>query len=118
MPVIIQEYLEPKIDLRVTVIGGQAFSAAIMREGRGVAGDWRLHKEGIGYEKLELDRTVESRCVQLTRALGLAYGALDLAIVDGEVYFLEINPTGEWAWLVDSIGLPIDKAIVDWLMAS
>jgi len=23
---------------------------------------------------------------------------------------LEINPTGEWAWLVDSAKLPIDKA--------
>ena len=32
---------------------------------------------------------------------------------DGEYYFIEVNPTGEWGWLVHTAGFEIQKAIVD-----
>lgn len=47
----------------------------------------------------------------LLKSLGLRFGGIDLAVSDGEYYFLEVNPTGEWAWLVDATALPIDEAI-------
>ena len=47
---------------------------------------------------------------------GLVFGAIDLALQDGKYYFLEINPTGEWGWLVDQAGLPIDEAIAEALL--
>jgi hypothetical protein len=33
--------------------------------------------------------------------------------MDGDFFFLEVNPNGEWGWLETSLGLPIADAIVD-----
>jgi hypothetical protein len=30
---------------------------------------------------------------------------------EGEIYFLEVNPTGEWAWLERELGFPVSKAL-------
>jgi len=45
------------------------------------------------------------------KAMHLQFGAIDLAFCNDRYYFLEINPTGEWAWLVDAAKLPIDEEI-------
>jgi glutathione synthase/RimK-type ligase-like ATP-grasp enzyme len=50
------------------------------------------------------------------RFLGLEFGGIDFALVDGTFYFIEVNPTGEWGWLVSVSDLPIDKAIVNSLV--
>jgi glutathione synthase/RimK-type ligase-like ATP-grasp enzyme len=36
----------------------------------------------------------------------------------GTYYFLEVNPTGQWAWLQDRLGFNISGAIADWLVQS
>ncbi len=116
IPVTIQEAVEPKVDLRVTVVENRAFAAEIRSGGAGIAGDWRKNKQNLTYSKHLLPTSVEQLCIELTRALGLRFGAIDLART-GDVYsFFEINPTGEWSWLVDSAGLPIDEAIADVLL--
>jgi glutathione synthase/RimK-type ligase-like ATP-grasp enzyme len=67
---------------------------------------------------LVLPAEVERRCVELTRRLGLVYGAIDLIVTPaGEYVFLEINPTGEYGWIEDATGLPISDAICDLLLA-
>ena len=32
-------------------------------------------------------------------------------------YFIEVNPTGEWGWLSSGCNIPIEKAIVEELLA-
>lgn len=113
-PAIYQEALDPKIDLRVTVVGEQVFSASIVgRTGESVSGDWRVQKEKLNFQPHTLPQEIERKCVELTHQLGLSFGGIDLALRDGQYYFIEINPTGEWSWLVDSAGLAIDVAIAD-----
>lgn len=113
MPVILQSYLSPKVDVRVTVVGADCFAASVLVDGAGVEGDWRTRKGDVQYVSIPLPRPVEELCVSLVRRLGLVFGAIDLARVGDEYYFLEINPTGEWAWLIESAGLPIDRSIAD-----
>ena len=44
--------------------------------------------------------------------LDLVFGAIDLVVTpDGRYVFLEVNPTGQWAWFPDHITLPIRDAI-------
>jgi hypothetical protein len=117
MPVILQERIEPKTDLRVTVVGDQVFPVAILLSGQGIEGDWRLKKTSVEYRPYALPLEVRTACVTMMRNLGLVFGAIDLAVRDGEHFFLEINPTGEWAWLVDQLGLPIGEVIADALCA-
>lgn len=116
MPVLLQSFLKEKVDYRVTVVGNRCFSASITKNGRGVDGDWRLQKDAAAFSEATLPEPVIGRCTALVRELGLVFGAIDLAEVDGRFYFLEINPTGEWSWLVDLAKLPIDVAITDALL--
>lgn len=116
VPFIAQEALENKLDLRVTVAGQQVWCASVTHNGNPILGDWRLHKTGAAFRQFELPQDISRKCWQLCQTLGLVFGAIDLALQDGKYYFLEINPTGEWGWLVDQAGLPIDEAIAEALL--
>lgn len=116
-PVIVQQALQNKTDLRVTVVGETVFPVEITRAGQPILGDWRCASREAEYTPTTLPREVEDRCLAMTRSLGLRFGAIDLALQDGRYYFLEINPTGEWAWLVDAAGLAIDQAVADLLIS-
>ena len=117
-PLIAQEALDDKLDLRVTVIGDQVYCASVTHGESSIQGDWRLRKDGAVFQPYDLPLSVTERCVLLTQSLGLVFGAIDLALQRGTYFFLEINPTGEWAWLVDQSNLPIDEAIADALLGS
>jgi glutathione synthase/RimK-type ligase-like ATP-grasp enzyme len=115
-PVIIQECLENKTDIRVTVIGNRLFAVNILKNGHQIDGDWRqTSSEELNYMPIDLPCEIEQKILGLMKDLNLAFGGVDLALVDGKYYFIEVNPTGEWGWLVSTTSLPIDKAIVDWL---
>lgn len=110
-PVVVQELLNPKIDIRVTVIGEKVFTAEILKNGKGTFGDWRKAKDDVQFIPASLPADIKDKCIALVQKLGLIYGGIDLALVNGKYYFIEINPTGEWAWLVESAGFEIDQAI-------
>lgn len=112
-PATIQTALDGKLDIRVTVVEEEVFAASISIDGRPTDDDWRLHKRGVRFRAFDLPETEKERCRVLVRSLGLRFGGIDLALCNGKFYFIEINPTGEWAWLVDSAGLPIDRAIAN-----
>jgi len=109
-PAMFQQFLEPKLDLRITVVGKEIFAASIVSNGSQIYGDWRAHKEKAEYVPYQLPDDIIQKCYDLVSELNLNFGAIDLAVFEDKYYFLEINPTGEWAWLVDSAKLPIDKA--------
>lgn len=112
-PATIQAALMNKLDIRVTVIEDRVMSASITENGAPLNGDWRTRKSSVQFRKFDLPRETEERCQMLVKSLGLRFGGIDLALSDGEYYFLEVNPTGEWAWLVDVADLPIDEAIAE-----
>ena len=49
--------------------------------------------------------------------LKLVFGGIDLIISNNKYYFIEVNPTGEWGWLSSGCNIPIEKAIVEELLA-
>ncbi len=51
------------------------------------------------------------------RRAGLRFGAFDLAEdAEGQLWFLECNPNGQWGWIESATGLPITDAIVSELL--
>lgn len=114
-PVIVQNYIDPKVDVRITVVGERVYAARILFEGQGVQGDWRRLKKGLDYVPFNLPSDIEQQCVELVRTLGLSFGAIDMIESNKSFYFLEINPTGEWAWLVDGAGFNLYRGICDYL---
>lgn len=114
-PLLAQDLLDCKTDIRVTVVGANMFAVKITSNGRGIAGDWRLvPKENLEYEDIDLDCGVTKSCLKLTDKLGLSFAAIDLVQTPAGIYFIEVNPTGEWEW-ISTADRPIDVAIANWI---
>jgi len=117
-PLTVQEYIYPKIDIRVTVIGDAIYAVRITSDGRGIEDDWRTtNREKLEYTDIRLPDYIEDMCRLLVYKLGLEFGAIDLILRENEYVFIEINPTGEWGWLVDD-HRRIDHEIANFLMGS
>lgn len=112
-PVVFQNYLSSKIDWRVTVVGETVYPVKVLKNNAGVFGDWRKDKGSLQFVSSELPKAIEKKCVQLLKQLQLSFGAIDLIETSRGFNFIEINPTGEWAWLVDAAELNIQKGICD-----
>ncbi|MER7419708.1 MvdC/MvdD family ATP grasp protein [Micromonospora peucetia] len=117
-PFIAQARVPKKVELRVTVVGDRVFTAAIDSQRSNHARyDWRRQDDrNTPMSRYDLPEDVAARCVALTRALGLRYGALDLIVTpDGRYVYIEINPSGQYLWVEEETGLPITAAVVDLL---
>ena len=115
VPMMVQERIEDKTDIRVTVVGRVAFAVRILSDGERIAGDWRTTpKEKLEYQPFELPPAVNESCLSLAKRLGLSFAAIDLLESPRGYFFLEVNPTGEWAWLANE--QPLDVAIAKWLV--
>ena len=114
-PFTVQEYIFPKTDIRVTIVGNKLFAVKITSEGAGIKEDWRvLNKDKLKYTDIDLPDEINNLCFQLVKDLGLNFGAIDLVESNGKYIFIEINPTGEWGWIVTP-ERKIDTCIADWL---
>lgn len=110
-PLTVQEYVHPKTDIRVTVIGDEIHAVRITSAGNAIAGDWRLLKrEEIEYTDVKLPPIIAEYCRKIVSELKLKFGAIDLLETNESYYFIEINPTGEWGWL-STEKRPIEKDI-------
>jgi hypothetical protein len=111
-PILLQEEIPRVCDLRVTFIGEQCFTAAVHAAPSTI--DWREPSAAATFSNAEIPDHIRSKCAGMLRELGLKYGAFDfIQTPDGELVFLEVNPTGEWAWLENSLGFPMRSAFVD-----
>lgn len=116
-PMIFQELLVKRLDLRATVVGKRIFCAAIDSQRHQLTEiDWR--RDGAGtlddWFAFRLPAEVERSLLALVEDFGLNYAAADLVLTrDDRLVFLEINAGGEWLWLRSHHGLPIDLALAE-----
>jgi hypothetical protein len=111
-PVFLQAEIPRRADVRVTFVGEAVFAVRITSEDPLLI-DWRKPGTQLAYEAFELPGDVMVKCRTMLKVLGLHYGAFDfIEDADGQFVFLEINPTGEWAWLEEQLNLPFRDAFV------
>ena len=109
-PVFLQEEITRVADVRITLIGQASFSVRIRAEGQDYV-DWRPSGLALSYSLDPTPDAVLDRCRAMMERLGLLYAAFDFIVTPGDEYvFLEVNPTGEWAWLEDRMDLPMRDA--------
>jgi hypothetical protein len=119
-PVVFQEKVPKRIELRVTVVGTRVFAAEIRsQDSQRQQTDWR-HRPEYGQSRFyavhSLPANVARQCVHLVKALNLTFGALDLILTPDDRYvFLEVNSNGQWAYIENILGLPISDAIAELL---
>jgi len=121
-PVFCQEYIEKKFELRVTSIGSKHYTCMIdsqkLPSGKGKE-DWR---EGYQHGLKELQTVIdtppiiEQFCNSYLKNINSNFGCFDFIIdTNDDYYFLECNPNGQWMWIEEDTGMPISKAIADFL---
>lgn len=118
-PMLFQERVAKRLELRVAYVGGRCFAGAIdaSASARGSV-DWRrAEAHECRWLLATLPDGVQAGLRRLMDALGLGFGAIDLIHTpDGEYVFLEVNPSGEWGMLERDLGLPIADAIAEELL--
>lgn len=114
-PTLFQQTIEKDVDLRVTVAGRELVAVALHSQERAISAVdcRRANMAGMRYSRATLPDDVADRLLALTASYGLHYGAVDLVRDrEGELWFLELNPAGQWAWLEQVAGAPIAAALI------
>lgn len=121
-PVAFQEYIEKRLELRITVVGEAIFAAEIYsQEYEATKIDWRhlaTVPDSMPTHKVhDLPDEISSKLLALMNRLGLVFGCIDMILTpEGEYVFLEINPSGQWGWVETLTGMPITDALTDMLI--
>lgn len=112
-PMIIQPYIEKEFELRLAYVDGKCFSGKINnRENT----DWRTMQTG-NWERYEVPCEISEKIKLMMNKFGLITGAIDIIKgTDGNYWFLEVNPQGEWGMLQKELNFPIAEAIADSLI--
>jgi glutathione synthase/RimK-type ligase-like ATP-grasp enzyme len=123
-PAIFQEYVEKEVELRITIVGNELFTAAIhSQEHVETRVDFRHlammpASKAVKHTVVNLPAEVRSKLLALMSRMGLAFGCVDMILTPGGDYvFLEVNPSGQWGWIEHLTGMPITAALVELLLA-
>jgi glutathione synthase/RimK-type ligase-like ATP-grasp enzyme len=109
-PVLLQAEVPRRADVRVTFVGNAVFAVRITSNDASLV-DWRVPGTQLAYEVFAVPDDITGKCRTMLESMGLHYGAFDfIEDTEGRLVFLEINPTGEWAWLEEQLNLPFREA--------
>ncbi|MGO4754947.1 ATP-grasp ribosomal peptide maturase, partial [Streptomyces sp. 2MCAF27] len=109
---LFQQRVDKVADARVTVIGDHVFIVRIDSD----LLDWRTDYSRLMYTPVEPPPGLTAALHRYLTHFQLVFGCFDFAIGnDGRWWFLECNPSGQWAWLEPETGLPMVAAMADLL---
>lgn len=97
---ILQEYIKPKYEIRCSVFGHDVQAAKISAITRDYQDINELSEAQKRYEPLTISEALKGKIHSFMKRMGLEIGCIDF-VVDhtDEVYFLEINESGQFAFV-------------------
>ncbi len=112
-PTQLQEYIDKAYELRITIVGNKIFTCEIhSQESPQTKTDWRRYAD-VPYKEGKLPQKISEALLLFMKSLNLRFGAIDMIYTpDGRYIFLEVNPSGQWFWVEEKIGLPICDALI------
>ncbi|MFA6922881.1 MAG: hypothetical protein WC223_01385 [Bacteroidales bacterium] len=119
-PIMAQEYIEKKTELRLTVIGKKIFTCAIdSQASEKTRIDWRKYDFAkVKHYQYFLSENIKKKIIKLMDKLNLNYGTIDLIITpNNDYFFLEVNPSGQWGWIEEITGINISQGIAKYLIS-
>lgn len=109
---LFQQRVEKVADIRATVIGERVFYVRIESD----LLDWRTDYTRLAYSVTRPPDGISEALFAYLDHFRLLFGAFDFAVDrQGRWWFLECNPSGQWAWLEPETGLPMVAAMADLL---
>lgn len=119
-PSLVQEKIEKEYEIRTFYIEGKCYSMAIMsQKDKQTELDFRKYnwKKPNRFIPIKLSTDVEQRVCMLMNDIGLNTGSLDfIQGKDGILYFLEINPTGQFGMVEFSCNYPLHQIVAQTLI--
>jgi glutathione synthase/RimK-type ligase-like ATP-grasp enzyme len=122
-PMVFQEKIQKRLELRITVVGSRMFTAAVdSQRMAGAEVDWR--ERGVAllskWTPYVLPTEIEQALARYMERIGMQYSAIDMLVEpDGRHVFLEANPAGECFWLEHyEPHFPLTDAIADVLLGA
>jgi glutathione synthase/RimK-type ligase-like ATP-grasp enzyme len=117
-PLFIQRRIAKKAEYRVTLIGKQHFVCRLdvgHLNDPDVAIDWRvIEPDKVTHVPDILPDDYIQKLHQMLEIFGLNFGAFDIIRDnDDELYFIELNPNGQWYWVEILTQMPMIKAMTD-----
>ena len=100
-------------DVTTVFVNGRLFSYELPRNFEGV--DCRLPTtmENLPWSPCEISETEATGIHSMMQTLGLTFGRFDFLRVDGRLWFLEVNPNGQWGWLDPNVTNGLYQAIAN-----
>jgi MvdC family ATP-grasp ribosomal peptide maturase len=113
-PMIFQPYIEKEYELRIVYLDGEFFTGKINNSENA---DWRIAHGSYAWSAYDLPESLKQNMTLMMKEMGLYMGAIDMIKAkDGNYYFLEVNPQGEWGMLQKELNFPIAQRIADHLI--
>jgi len=113
-PSYFQEYLnKSEGEYRIVICGFEIYAVQIISSNEV---DWRKKGSANEYKIVDLPNEIIEKCLKLMKILNIDFGAFDFIKRNGEFYFLEVNPNGEWLWLELNLGIRISHSITNYLL--
>ena len=99
-PWFVQERIEGEEEVTVVYVDGKTYAANAPRVSFGGEDSRKsLMENPIPWPRCELSPEDERAIKCFMDETGYRFGRFDFIRKDGELYFLELNPNGQWAWL-------------------
>ncbi|MGW6454728.1 hypothetical protein ACWF94_02170 [Streptomyces sp. NPDC055078] len=113
-PHLFQTCVPKTADIRLAAVGNRMFATRIDTDGDHL--DWRYDQRLITCSPIPVPRTIRNGVRSYLHAFGLVFGAFDFALDgDGQWWFLECNPSGQWAFVDQPTTQAIAAALADTL---
>jgi Glutathione synthase/Ribosomal protein S6 modification enzyme (glutaminyl transferase) len=110
-PMIFQPYIEKEYELRIVYLDEEFFTGKINNSENA---DWRIAQGNYFWSEYHLPENIKQNLTAMMKEMGLYLGAIDVIKgKDGQYYFLEVNPQGEWGMLQKDLNFPIAQRIAD-----
>lgn len=114
-PWFLQEKIDGDDEVTVVYVNGQLFSYRYPRSSIADCDDVRkaTFENPSKWEPCELSRVEQSAIRGFMAETSYRFGRFDFIRKDGELWFLELNPNGQWAWLDEANENGLISAIAD-----
>lgn len=99
-PWFVQERIEGEEEVTVVYVDGKTFAANAHRDSFGGEDSRKsLMENPVPWPRCELSPEDERAIKGFMDETGYRFGRFDFIRKNGELWFLELNPNGQWAWL-------------------
>ena len=113
-PFLAQEMIRAERHLRVVTVKERAWAAQL--DAAGLPCDWRKAASTDARFRPTAHPEAEKMAVHLAAALDTGYSSQDWIVQDGEIYFVDLNPAGQWLFLPPDQAASISEAVANWLL--